>query len=164
MMSPKYWNLPKPGLIISITGSAQDFKPDQALSADDVPYVMFSLFNLKQPENKIFVPVRKSDYLSDPVRKSDCLSDVLFRLSDFSACWVAAAATAAEAAKDTNLTEVNAGSQVSDGKLRSSAAADAAAADANGAAAAIGDDASDSRFSRLVVLFAILVSFQCRTC
>jgi hypothetical protein len=41
---------------------------------------------LKQPENKIFVPVRKSDYLSDPVRKSDCLSDVLFRLSDFSAC------------------------------------------------------------------------------
>jgi hypothetical protein len=76
MMSPKYWNLPKPGLIISITGNAADFKPDQALSAEDVPYVMFSLFNLKQPENRVFVPVRESD----------CLSDVLFRLSDFSAC------------------------------------------------------------------------------
>jgi hypothetical protein len=83
MMSPKYWNLPKPALIISITGSAVEFKPDQALSADDVPYVMFSLFNLKQPENKIFVPENK---IFVPVRKSDCLSDVLFRLSDFSAC------------------------------------------------------------------------------
>ena len=76
MMSPKYWNLPKPGLIISITGNAADFKRDEALSPVDVKYVMFSVHSKQQPANKVFVPVRKSD----------CLSDVLFRLSDFSAC------------------------------------------------------------------------------
>jgi hypothetical protein len=103
MMSPKYWNLPKPGLIISITGNAADFKPDQALSADDVPYVMFSLkqpqFDGKEPEGGRTqgerVPARM---IFVPVRKSDCLSDVLFRLSDFSACRGAAAAS-----KDTRI-------------------------------------------------------------
>jgi hypothetical protein len=43
MMSPTYWNLPKPNLIISVTGSADDFKEDDELRAHDVPFSLFRI-------------------------------------------------------------------------------------------------------------------------
>jgi len=113
MMSPKYWNLPKPGLIISITGNAAEFKEDNELSAHDQPYVLFKVDlpnasedqkveKKKLPEDqkvekkKLFLPVRKfRDFKSkgdaneaskcDAISKNDSLSDVLFRIADYTA-------------------------------------------------------------------------------
>ena len=101
MMSPKYWNLPKPGLIISITGNAAEFKEDNELSAHDQPYVLFKVdlpnaSEAQKVNKKLFLPVRKfRDFKAkgdaneaskcDAISKNDSLSDVLFRIADYTA-------------------------------------------------------------------------------
>jgi hypothetical protein len=78
MMSPTYWNLPKPGLIISVTGSAEEFEEDVELSAHDQPYVLFKV-RLPNAGSHVFVPVGR------PTETLKCisLSDVLYRIADY---------------------------------------------------------------------------------
>ena len=80
MMSPSYWNLPKPGLIISVTGSAEEFKEDAQLSAHDQPYVLFKVSLPKAvPPSHVFVPVGR------PTKTLKCisLSELLYRIADY---------------------------------------------------------------------------------
>ena len=101
-MSPAYWNLPKPGLIISVTGNADPFVEENELAAHDQPYLLFKVPvpKLEQKADapcSLFVPVRRRQ-LGAPLgvvdkpsecspcgtmSKRDHLSDVLCRIADF---------------------------------------------------------------------------------
>lgn len=77
MMSPSFWNLPRPGLIISVTGSADEFVEENELIAHDQPYVLFQVPLQRSPPNKfVYVPVRST-------RNYDSLSEVLLRIADY---------------------------------------------------------------------------------
>ena len=101
-MSPAYWNLPKPGLIISVTGNADPFVEENELAAHDQPYLLFKVPvpKLEQKADapcSLFVPVRRRQ-LGAPLgvvdkpsecspcgtmSKRDHLSDVLCRIADY---------------------------------------------------------------------------------
>jgi hypothetical protein len=85
MMSPSYWNLPKPGLIVSITGSADPFIEEPELSPHDQPYVLFIINLPSESDEVLLFPVRKFSEASQcgAVSKCDQLCDVLFRMEDY---------------------------------------------------------------------------------
>lgn len=58
MMSPSFWNLPRPGLIISVTGNAEEFAEEKELIAHHQPYVLFRV--TWPPVDVYYVPVRKA--------------------------------------------------------------------------------------------------------
>jgi hypothetical protein len=84
MMSSSFWNLPRPGLIISVTGSADEFVEENELIAHDQPYVLFQVpLQHLAPKMFVHVPVRKAGCMCDSTRKEDSLSDVLHRIADY---------------------------------------------------------------------------------
>ena len=129
-MSPAYWNLPKPGLIISVTGNADPFVEENELAAHDQPYLLFKVpVTVPKLEQKadapcnLFVPVRRRQpgaplgVVDKPSECSPCgtmskrdhLSDVLCRIADYMtqspadyATWGKLLVVLAEQAKQTD--------------------------------------------------------------